>query len=56
MKLALRFFALLVVVAGGAAAAIAPNTAQIVPNRQTASAMPMPPCPASICGSSNKIR
>ena len=56
MKLALRFFALLVVVAGGAAAAVAPKAAQIVPSHQSASALPMAPCPVSLCGASGKIR
>jgi hypothetical protein len=38
MKLAIRIFALLVVVAGGAAAALTPKTAPILPSHQSATA------------------
>jgi hypothetical protein len=38
MKLAVRIFALLVVVAGGAAAAVTPKNAPIVPSHQSATA------------------
>lgn len=45
MKLAIRIFALSVVVAGGAAAAITPRTAHAVPSHQSASAtLPIPVC------------
>ena len=38
MKLAIRIFALLVVVAGGAAAAVTPKNAPLVPSHQAATA------------------
>lgn len=38
MKLAIRLFALLVVVAGGAAAAITPKSSPIIPSHQSATA------------------
>ena len=45
MKFAFRVFALSVVVAGAAAAAVAPRTAPMVPSHQSATAsMPTPGC------------
>jgi hypothetical protein len=45
MKLAIRIFALSVVVAGGAAAAISPRTANAVSNHLSATAsLPIPTC------------
>jgi len=45
MKLAIRFVALFVVVAGGAAAALTPKAATFVTSHQSATAaMPMPGC------------
>jgi len=46
MKIALRYFALFVVVAGCTATAIGPKTTQIVPSHLVATAkLPMPFCP-----------
>ncbi len=45
MKFAIRIFALSIVVAGGAAAAITPKTAPALPSHQSSSAtMPIPQC------------
>jgi len=45
MKLAIRLFALLVVVAGGAATALTPKNAQLLPSHQSATAaFPIPTC------------
>ena len=50
MKLAIRIFALSVVVAGAAAAAVTPKTAPIIPSHQSATAsMPIPGCGPYIC-------
>jgi hypothetical protein len=45
MKLAIRIFALSLIVAGGAAAAVTPKTAQRIPSHQSATAsFPLPTC------------
>jgi hypothetical protein len=50
MKLAIRIFALSVVVAGAAAAAVTPKTAPLVPSHQSATAsFPTPTCGPYIC-------
>jgi hypothetical protein len=50
MKLAIRIFALSVVVAGAAAAATTPRSAPAIPSHQSASAsLPIPECGPYIC-------
>jgi hypothetical protein len=50
MKLALRIFALTVVIAGGAAAATTPKTAPPIQSHQSATAsLPTPMCTPDIC-------
>jgi archaellum component FlaG (FlaF/FlaG flagellin family) len=50
MKHVLRIFALSVVVAGGAAAALAPKTTHVVPSHQSATAsLPTPACGPRMC-------
>jgi hypothetical protein len=50
MKLAIRIFALSVVVAGAAAAAVTPKTAPVIASHQSATAsMPYPGCGPYIC-------
>jgi hypothetical protein len=50
MKLAIRIFALTIIVAGAAAAATTPKTAQPIQSHQSASAsMPTPACGPYIC-------
>jgi len=54
MKLVFRVFALSIVVAGAAAAAVAPKTAPMVPSHQSATAkMPIPWCGTHPCPSGN---
>jgi hypothetical protein len=51
MKLAIRLFALLVVVAGGTAATMTPKAAPVLPSHQsTAAAFPIPGCGPGIPG------
>ncbi|KAA6462999.1 hypothetical protein DYQ86_06605 [Acidobacteria bacterium AB60] len=50
MKLAVRIFALSVVVAGAAAASLSSSTTHAVPSRQAvSSALPVPPCGPHFC-------
>jgi len=50
MKLAIRIFALTIVVAGAAAAATMPRTAQPIASHQSATAsMPTPGCGHTLC-------
>jgi hypothetical protein len=50
MKLTLRILAVLIVVAGGAAAAITPKSAPALPSHQSPSAaFPIPGCGPGIC-------
>jgi len=50
MKHVIRIFALSVVVAGAAAAAVTPKTAPMVPSHQSATAsVPSPGCGARMC-------
>ncbi len=50
MKLAIRIFALSVVVAGAAAAAVTPKTAPVIASHQSATAsFPTPMCGPYIC-------
>ena len=54
MKHIIRIFALSVVVAGGAAAALAPKTTHAVPSHQSATAsLPTPGCGPHICPDGN---
>ena len=56
MKLAIRIFALTIVVAGAAAAATTPKTASAIPSHQSATAhLPVPECGPGIpgCGNGN---
>jgi len=50
MKLTVRILALLIVVAGGAAAAITPKSAHVLPSHQAVVAsFPIPGCGPGIC-------
>lgn len=50
MKLVVRVFALSVVVAGAAAAAVSPSSKPAIPSHQSASALnPIPTCSPYIC-------
>jgi P pilus assembly chaperone PapD len=50
MKFAIRIFALSVVVAGAAAAAVTPKTTPAIPSHQSATAsMPVPGCGPYMC-------
>jgi hypothetical protein len=54
MKLAVRIFALTVVIAGGAAAAITPKTAPAIKSHQSATAtLPVPACVPGLPGCPN---
>jgi len=52
MKLAIRIFALTIIVAGAAAAAVTPKTAKPIQSHQSATAsFPIPTCGPSMCPS-----